>query len=468
MFEPSRHVTLIPGDPWRSTELALWDDSPTHGQPAPASLPGTSDVLFDDSPNDVTSGGIDGHEPEPTRSLLLALPDTSQPAGEQAVTAVAARCRVYGFAEVLDDLVRIPVDHPAASPSVGALALVVRSALALIGRGRLQPRISEGGSDTWVIGPLDESDLRHVAELAAWIPPTIHCGLLDDAESTVTTSTPRIISSEDAVLAIYNSVADALPRTGAAATVSRQTAWAGRDVVDVADLRSFVEGAEASDRTVLRLVVQMPAVAGGAFEVALQVRSAKDPSLVADAAELWAGTAVGFDERAEADMLLMLRRATPLWSPCAVLLEQAEPTSIEVSDEAVMALLGDLANDLRGVGIEVMAPLALMPRVSSSAHVSAPPQVNDSGTTFDLRSVCELTWSATIDGEPLTEAELSLIAQSGRRIMMLRGNWVIVDENVVRRLGRTEQISGTDALAAALSGDVVSGNELVPVSVASP
>ncbi len=424
MFEPSHHVTLIPGDPWRTTSLAFWNGHPPAG-------------------------------PDLTQSALLALP------GDDGVSAVSKPCETFAISEVLDDLVRIPVDSPSASPSVRALAVVARSALALIGRGRLQPRISAGGNDTWVIGPLDESDLLHVAELAAWVPPTLHC-------HTTETIDPRVISAEDAVLGIYNSIADAMPRTAAAPTVSRQTAWAGRDVIDVADLRSYLEGAEASDRTIVRLKLQLPTSAGGPFQVDLQIRSAKDPDLIADASEIWAGTALGFDERAEADMLLVLRRATALWAPCAALLEQSEPTSIEVSDDDAMDLLGDLANDLRGVGIEVMAPLALMPKVSSSAHVSAPPQTTDTASGFDLRSVCELTWSATIDGEPLTDEELSLIAQSGRRFLELRGSWVVVDDNVVRRLGRTEQISGTDALAAALSGDVVSGHDLVPVSVATP
>ncbi len=424
MFEPSRHVTLIPGDPWRATRLALW-------------------------------GGSDASDPEGSERVLLALP------GERGVESVPRDCRVLALPDVLDDLVGIPVDSPGASTSVRALAVIVRSALALIGRGRLQPRISAEGNDTWTVGPLDESDQIHIVALAEWVPPTLHC-------HTTTGVDPHVISASDAVVAVYNTVADALPRTGAAATVSRQGAWAGRDVVAVGELQTFLDGAETADRTIVRLRLQLPVSPESPFEADLQVRSAKDPDRVADAADLWAGTAAGFDERTEADMLVILRRATPLWAPFAALLEQSEPTRVEISDDHAMDLLGDLANDLRGVGIEVMAPRELMPKVASSAHINAPPQTRDTTSGFDLLSVCELTWSATIDGEPLTEEELSRLAQSGRRFLELRGSWVLVDDNVIRRLGRVEEISGTDALAAALSGDFVSGHDLVPVSVASP
>ena len=39
--------------------------------------------------------------------------------------------------------------------------------------------------------------------------------------------------------------------------------------------------------------------------------------------------------------------------------------------------------------------------VTTTAHAEPPPGVGDQPPTFDLASVCELTWRATVDGEPV-------------------------------------------------------------------
>jgi hypothetical protein len=84
---------------------------------------------------------------------------------EQQVTA-----QIFDVATVLDQLVRLHLDDPSVSPSVQAWALVARTALEVIAKGRIQPGISEKGHDAWAIGPLDERDRQVRAALAAGFP----------------------------------------------------------------------------------------------------------------------------------------------------------------------------------------------------------------------------------------------------------------------------------------------------------
>ena len=182
--------------------------------------------------------------------------------------------QVFDVATVLDQLVRLHLDDPAVSPSLQAWALVARTALELIAKGRIQPGISESGQDAWAIGPLDERDRQVRAALAGWIPPTAHCVALDSAPSisgarAVTTDQPggeaasqisqlRMMTAEEAVTGMYAAIADSLPRTAAAGTVSRQRAWHSRAAVDVSSLRPYLVGSDAAERTIVGLRLSLP------------------------------------------------------------------------------------------------------------------------------------------------------------------------------------------------------------------
>ena len=77
--------------------------------------------------------------------------------------------------DLLDDLVAANLDDEQRSPSLRAWSLVARTAVGLVGRGRIHPAVSGDGFDTWAVGPLDEHDLAVRSALAAWLPPAAHC-----------------------------------------------------------------------------------------------------------------------------------------------------------------------------------------------------------------------------------------------------------------------------------------------------
>jgi hypothetical protein len=423
MLPPEVQATFVPGDPGRAARLALW------------SAPGARATV-------------------PTVDQVEVVLPTARGVRRRTVPA-----QLVSIRHVLDDLARLPMDAPEVSASVHAWAVATRAALGLVARGRLRPAVSASGADTWAIGPLDDEDRELRAALASWLPPSAHCIPVPGRRPL------HLLSPEEAISGFYGAIADELPRTAAAGTVSRQRAWCGRDPVDVSGLRPFLTAGDAADRTIVGLQLFLPQSEEQPFRVKLQIRSATDPSRRADAAELWEGTAEGFGHEAESDLLLALRRGSRLWRPLADLLAEPRPSEMEVDDEPAMELLGPVATDLRGAGIEVLVPASLTTTLTAKAHAEPPPGVGDQPPTFDLASVCELTWRATVDGEPVSVEELSALAESRRPLVRLRGRWVVVDPTVVQKLQRREQLSAADAIAAALGGTLTIDGEATEVEV---
>ena len=100
-----------------------------------------------------------------------------------------------------------------------------------------------------------------------------------------------------------------------------------------------------------------------AFRLVLQLRSNTDPSLIVDAAALWSQPETvlsRFGPQAETDLLLALRRGAPIWPPLAEVLQQASPSVIDLDDDSLASLLGPAAEELAGVGIEVLWPSSML------------------------------------------------------------------------------------------------------------
>lgn len=84
---------------------------------------------------------------------------------------------------------------------------------------------------------------------------------------------------------------------------------------------------------------------GGAEErsaaAVLQVHSLTDPTLVADARDLWEGEGPDhFGPRSRVDTLLALRRAARIWAPLTRLLERAVPDVLPLGEDELYELLG--------------------------------------------------------------------------------------------------------------------------------
>ncbi len=177
MFDRGWHATIVPGDPPRTTVLALWPTDP-----------------------DASAG--DGAAP-----VELVLPSDGG-----GVTRVLRSARHLSITELLDELIDLPHDDPAVSTTLRAWAVVARQALGVVARGRIQPAISPGGWDSWSLGPLDERDREHRRALAAWLPPAAHC--LAIGTHGRTEDPPTMLGAGAAIAAFGAAIADVAPPDG--------------------------------------------------------------------------------------------------------------------------------------------------------------------------------------------------------------------------------------------------------------
>ncbi|GHG06199.1 DEAD/DEAH box helicase [Streptomyces hydrogenans] len=365
-----------------------------------------------------------------------------------------------------------PAAHPAAA-RWGAAAL---HALHLVARGRLLPGLTADDLDAWRAGPLDAEDIAHLRAVAAAMPYEAHA-------VPVAGSGPLGLPDPEALVrAFLDAVADTLPRTPAAVhAVGAPFAAAAPQHLPGA--RAWAAEAAAGMDAGVRISLRLDLSAAELFDTAedaeggperqaaaavLQVHSLADPTLVIDAAALWAGEGEHFGPRARIDALLALRRAARIWPPLGRLLERDAPDVLAVTEAELYELLGPAAARLADAGVALHWPRDLARSLSASAVVrparSAPGSATDGTSFFDSTELLRFDWQLALDGDPLTQGEMDVLAEAHRPVVRLRDRWVVVDPDLVRKARKRELglLEPVDALAAALTGSAEVDGETVP------
>ncbi|MGH9170410.1 MAG: DEAD/DEAH box helicase [Acidimicrobiales bacterium] len=380
-----------------------------------------------------------------------------------------------------------------AIPGATAWSAAFDAGLAVIAKGRLYPAVTAGGWDSWRVGPLDPADRRYLAELAASFPAAAHPVELEGA------SPLRLRSAEALILAAWDALADTLTRTAAAPVLSSQ-AFAGAEPVRVDHLAGWLveassglAGAQGTDvalRVELAAVSSEPAPpldqpparrtrrrtpAGSGAEpeqlpagrAVLQLSSRIDPSLIVDAADLFSSPAAVvsmFGEDAEADLLRALRRGSRAWLPIGQLLKERAPSGLDLDDDSLAELLSDGSNRLAEAGIEVLWPAGILAEgLKMQASLAAVGVVSKAG--FSLDAMVDFSWRATLNGELLSPEEIDQLAEAKRSLVRLRGRWVAVDAEFLRRLqtARSRRLTMAEALGTLLAGTADLDGEPVEV-----
>ncbi|WP_224277254.1 DEAD/DEAH box helicase, partial [Streptomyces sp. LS1784] len=269
-----------------------------------------------------------------------------------------------------------------------------------------------------------------------------------------------------------DAVADTLPRTAAAPAATGRPAFAAVEPQYVPQLRAWAEeisaGLDSGVRLALRL--DLVPVAGDGERPALrlvpQVSSLADPTLRADADELFATVeAAGFGPRAHADTVLAVRRAADVWQPLSRLLPV--PSALDLTDREVQDLLGDTAGRLAAHGVEVLWPADATRSLTTRAVVGGertPP--TDLRSFFGGDGTVDLRWQLDLDGEALTEQEMAEIAAADQPLALLRGRRVLIGADIARKAGERdlEPLTAIEALAVALTGYTEIGGKQVRVA----
>ncbi|MFJ9574553.1 DEAD/DEAH box helicase [Streptomyces bacillaris] len=344
----------------------------------------------------------------------------------------------------------------------GAASLL---ALQLLARGRLHADVTAAGFDTWRSAAQLPDEQEYFGVLAEAMPPQAR------ALPFGTTGYPPAVPERNFLLgAFLDAAADSFSRVeGGSGPYAALPPQHVPHLVLGAGGQGRPAGAPVSVQISLRLEIEDVGDTG--VRAVVQVQDVDPPQDLVDAGALWRRPAPpGSSDLARKEgTMVALRSAARAWPPLERLLEAPVPDALEVSGDEVDDLFGDAVDDLVAAGCAVHWPRDLVRSLTMRA-VLGPKQAGAAPSgRLSPDALLSFRWQAALgeDGD-LTEGEMDRLAEAKRPFVRLRDQWVRVDAAVLRKARRRkmDDLKGFDAVAAALTGQVDVGGEVIEVEPA--
>jgi SNF2 family DNA or RNA helicase len=190
------------------------------------------------------------------------------------------------------------------------------------------------------------------------------------------------------------------------------------------------------------------------------------PGEFRDVAELWTLDKEEFGSRGRIDTTMGVGMAAAAWAPLRSLLEADVPDRLELRDEEVLDLLDGAAERLEASGIVLEWDPELDQSLGGKVVVGSSGRLSQSvPDVFDQNALQGFSWQLSLDGVPLDQDEMDLIADADGPIVRLREKWVLVPRAMAERARDPDlkPLTAIDALSVALTGSTVVDGETVEV-----
>src|SRR6516165_9148616 len=194
------------------------------------------------------------------------------------------------------------------------------------------------------------------------------------------------------------------------------------------------------------------------------LQSVADPSLLIGAEQTWAddGTLSRWLPRPQELLLAELGRASRVYPELADGLRQPRPCALDLDADGAYKFLSVAAPALDEAGFGVLLPSwwnrSRRLGLTASAHTQADGVVTKPGK-FGKDQLVEFRWQLAVGDDTLTEEEIAALAQTKAPLVRVRGQWVAVDPDQLRR--------GLEFLSRNQAGQVTAG-EILRLAAAHP
>ena len=211
-------------------------------------------------------------------------------------------------------------------------------------------------------------------------------------------------------------------------------AWAGVGNGQTGPARATFRLTEAPDEA----PPDEPAEPGSRWVLDFLLQSESDPSLLVPASQAWSddGSLSRWLANPRELLLTELGRASRIYPDLADGLRQPRPSGLDLDADGAYRFLSAFAPALDEAGFGVLLPSWWDRRrgIGLTASASTPVDgVVEKASKFGQDQLMDFHWKLAVGDDTLTDDEIAMLAQAKAPLIRLRGQWVAVDPEQLRR-----------------------------------